>query len=107
MTTNEIYEAAANLFDGGWRSTDVEEIKDDYELTNDEADDIIDALKEIEKDYITYNGHEYKLDDIDNLMDAEILEELHAEYSPCDAQFFFEKYLEAHYEKYNEEFIIG
>jgi hypothetical protein len=104
-TMNNQY-SAAELFDGGWRSADIEEIKEDYELTDDETEEILEGLKEIEAEYITYNGSEYKLDDITNLMDDEIREDLHSEYAPCEAQFFFEKYVEAHEAKFNEEFTI-
>jgi hypothetical protein len=105
-TMNNQY-SAAELFDSGWRSADIEEIKEDYELTDDEAEEILEGLKEIEKDYVHYDGYEFKLDDIADELDDEIRENLNHLYAPCEAQFFFEKYVEAHEEKFGEEFIIA
>lgn len=39
-----------------------------------------------------------------NMMDDEIREDLHAEIAPCSDVEFMEAYLDAHYEKYGEEF---
>lgn len=40
----------ANMYDGGWRSTDREDLFLEYEdMTEEEADIIIDQLKKIEK----------------------------------------------------------
>lgn len=38
------------------------------------------------------------------LMDDEIREQLHSELAPCTDLEFLEAYMEAHYEKYGEEF---
>ena len=38
--------SAAALYDGGWRSTDAEELKTEYDLTDDEVRGIVDQLKE-------------------------------------------------------------
>jgi hypothetical protein len=106
MTTNEIYETASNLFDGGWKSCDLEEIKEEYELTDDEAVAICEELADIEAKYVEFNGNTVEYEIIENLMDDEIREELHAEYAPCTNQFFLDKYLEAHEAKFHEEFTI-
>lgn len=41
-----------------------------------------------------------------NLMDDEIREELHRELAPCTDEEFLTAYMEAHEEKYGEEFQI-
>ena len=41
-----------------------------------------------------------------NLMDDEICEELHEKMAPCTDLEFLEAYMEAHEEKYGEEFQI-
>ena len=40
---------AASLYDGGWRSTDKEELMTEYELTEEEAEKICEFLKEYEE----------------------------------------------------------
>lgn len=42
--------AAASLFNGGWRSTDRDELIREYDLTETEADELCEALKEIEEE---------------------------------------------------------
>lgn len=42
-----------------------------------------------------------------SMMDDEIREELHVKLAPCDEQTFFDAYLKAHKEKFNEDFIIN
>jgi hypothetical protein len=39
---------AASLYDGGWRAADREQMIEYYTLTEDEADDICELLKEYE-----------------------------------------------------------
>lgn len=39
---------ASFLYDGGWKSTDKEELKKEYQLSDEEADDICRGLKEYE-----------------------------------------------------------
>ena len=46
-TTSSQYSAAA-LYDGGWRATDKEELAAEYGLTEEEADDIAEDLKDME-----------------------------------------------------------
>lgn len=48
LTDAQIQEVAANLFDGGWRSSDRDEIMDEYDLSDGEADRMVEALKGIE-----------------------------------------------------------
>lgn len=40
---------AASLYDGGWRSTDKGELMSEYGLTDEEADEICELLKEYEE----------------------------------------------------------
>jgi hypothetical protein len=41
-----------------------------------------------------------------NLMDDDIREELHAKLAPCTKQVFFDEYVKAHREKFNEDFVV-
>ena len=41
--------AAASLFDGGWRAEDREELISEYDLTDEEADEICNLLDEFSK----------------------------------------------------------
>ena len=49
MTTINQYTVAA-LYDGGWRSADFDELKIAYEMTEEEASSICEALSIIEAD---------------------------------------------------------
>ena len=44
----DVQASAAALYDGGWRSTDREELKAEYQLTDEEATQITEQLKEYE-----------------------------------------------------------
>lgn len=39
-------------------------------------------------------------------MDDDIREELHAKLAPCTEQVFFDEYVKAHREKFNEDFVV-
>jgi hypothetical protein len=41
--------SAAALYDGGWRSTDKEELIEEYDLTEEEATKLCELLEEYEK----------------------------------------------------------
>lgn len=41
----DVNTSAAALYDGGWRSTDAEQLMDEYDLTQDEADAICEELR--------------------------------------------------------------
>ena len=43
-------DAAASLFDGGWRAEDKKELVEQYELTDEEAEKIIQYLIEYEEE---------------------------------------------------------
>lgn len=44
-----ITDRAANLYDGGWRSTDRDELMRVYDMTEEEATEICEELAEVEK----------------------------------------------------------
>ena len=47
-TISTQYSAAA-LYDGGWRSTDADQLQAEYGLTDEETAELVEALKEIEE----------------------------------------------------------
>ncbi len=49
MNISELQQAASNLYDGGWRSTVREELIKEYQLTEDEADAIVELLEQYEE----------------------------------------------------------
>ena len=60
MAKMEMMEAAANLYDGGWRSEDRDEMKNLYWLTDDEADGLAKELKRIrDSKVVDSDGNEY------------------------------------------------
>lgn len=50
------------------------------------------------------NGNEVDYEDVLNKMDDELRGQLHEQLVPCAAQTFLDAYLEAHREKFGEEF---
>jgi hypothetical protein len=56
---------------------------------------------------ITYNAQHHDIATVANLMDDEIRELLHAARDWTSEQAFFNAYVEAHLEKYGEDFIIN
>lgn len=46
---NDIQRAASNLYDGGWRAEDRDQLIKEYELTEEEADAICEELAKIEE----------------------------------------------------------
>ena len=46
----DYHSSAASLYDGGWRSTDAEELKAEYDLTDEEVEKICSLLEEMEND---------------------------------------------------------
>ena len=49
MTNYNNQYSGASLYDGGWKSTDREELKREYGLTDEEADELVAELKKIEE----------------------------------------------------------
>tara|TARA_Y100001960_G_C14092884_1_gene549177 strand:- start:9 stop:254 length:246 start_codon:yes stop_codon:yes gene_type:complete len=65
------------------------------------------AQNKIEK-INTIDGHQIDADAIINLMDDEIRERLHSTFAgKVTEQEFYDRYCEAHKEKFNEEFIVN
>ena len=54
---------------------------------------------------INQYGEEFFFEATIDSMDDDLREELHAEFAPCTDQTFFDKYAEAHLEKFGEEWI--
>lgn len=48
MNKYRIQDSAIALYDGGWRSSDAEEVQSEYDFTDVELDEIIACLKELE-----------------------------------------------------------
>lgn len=55
---------------------------------------------------IDWDGREVDYDSAVALMDDDIRRGLHAVFSPCSEQDFFDAYLIAHYVKYGEVFTV-
>jgi hypothetical protein len=47
----DIRSSASAMYDGGWRSTDRDDIMSSYDLTEEEADQICEVLKEYEEEW--------------------------------------------------------
>lgn len=45
----EISSSAAALYDGGWRSTDADQLRTEYDLTEEEVQELCTALADLEK----------------------------------------------------------
>lgn len=48
MNKYKIQDSAIALYDGGWRSSDAEELQSEYDFTDEELDEIIACIKELE-----------------------------------------------------------
>ena len=55
-----ISDIVRSLYDGGWRSEDLEDIMDEYEMTYEDARNICEDLKELEDSEVNewYNNNE-------------------------------------------------
>ena len=56
---------------------------------------------------INKNGYALDYDAAVNMMDDDLLEELHAQLAPCTEQEFFTAYEAAHAEKFGEEWELS
>lgn len=100
----DAHQAAPALYDGGWRPADAEQLKAEYDLTDEETAALVAELEEIARQYvINAAGTEIRFDAAVELMDDEIREELHAsgDYDD-DPQAFFTAYEAAHAARYGE-----
>jgi hypothetical protein len=56
---------------------------------------------------VLISGKYYDFDTVVNLMDDDIREYLHMQLAPCSEQEFINTYLQWHFMKYNQEFVIN
>lgn len=56
---------------------------------------------------VKVNGRVYPEYVVAEMMDDDIREYLHFKMAPCNPQLFVEAYLEMHFEKYGEPFVIN
>ncbi len=104
MNLVEIESMAAAAFDGGWRSADRNELKKEYQLTDEEADAMVEKLAEYESQYVKdEDGNEILFEAAVNLMDDDLREALHRDMAPCTNQAFYDEYVKRHSAKFNGE----
>lgn len=100
----EIAYDAMDLYEEGWRASDREELKKEYDLTDWEADVMAEALEKLADKYVQdEDGRTVDYDAAVELMDDDLREQLHMEMAPCTNQEFYDAYVKAHAEKYNGE----
>lgn len=44
----DIEMSAASLYNGGWRSEDADQLKEEYQLIEEETEELVEALRKIE-----------------------------------------------------------
>lgn len=98
MTYNSFY-TVQSLHAGGWRVTDREQLRTEYDLTPDELDDICEGLAALEEE----RQHAAK-NLACELMDDDLRESIHAALAPCTDSEFLAAYRAAHLAKYGTEF---
>ena len=104
MTREQIAYDAKDLFAGGWRAAAREEFKKEYDLTDNEADMMVEALEQVAQDWVEdEDGHLVYYDAAVKLMDDDLREQLHREMAPCTNQEFYDAYVKAHAAKFNGE----
>ena len=104
MTREQIAYLAMNLYEEGWRASDREELKKEYDLTDWEADVMAEELEKRASQYVQdEDGRTVNYAAAVELMDDELREQLHREMAPCTNQEFYDAYVKAHAEKYNGE----
>lgn len=107
MKEIEIQDDAISLYDGGWRAEDRDQMVEEYGLTPERADKIVEWLEEIAASKVVLNGEEVDFDACVELMDDGIREELHAKYAgKVTNQEFLDFYCKAHHEKYRKKLEI-
>ena len=104
MEEIEIQDDAISLYDGGWRAEDRDQMIEEYGMTPERADKIVEWLEEIAASKVVLNGEEVDWDDCVELMDDDIREAIHAE--GITNQEFLDLYCKAHREKYGKKFEI-
>ena len=104
MTREQIAYDAKDLFAGGWRAADREDFKKEYDLTDNEADMMAEALEQEAQDWVEdEDGHLVNYEVAVAMMDDDLREQLHREMAPCTNQEFYAAYVKAHAAKYNGE----
>ena len=104
MTREQIAYDAKDLFAGGWRASDRDEFKKEYDLTDWEADVMAEELEKLANQYVEdEDGHMIDYDAAVEMMDDDLREELHRKMAPCSNQAFYDAYVKAHAEKFNGE----
>jgi hypothetical protein len=104
MTREQIAYDAKDLFAGGWRASDRDEFKKEYDLTDWEADVMAEELEKLADQYVQdENGRYIDFEAAVEMMDDDLREELHREMAPCTNQDFYDAYVKAHAEKFNGE----
>jgi hypothetical protein len=108
ITRENVYQYTGSLYDGGWRSIDREQLISEYDLTEDEADVLTEALDEFEHKHPHHisidNGNDFvdpveavesmDWDVIVNAMDDDTREAVNAELAPCTNEAFLTRYLQ-------------
>lgn len=90
-----LYDAAASLYDGGWRPWDRDEMKIEYDLEAEEADAIARQLA-----IYTLDTDKRMRDYIASYMQDDIREDLHEDLAPCSFSDFLRAYVDADPEFY-------
>lgn len=104
LTREQIAYDAKDLFAGGWRAADRDEMKKEYGFTDWEADTMAEELEKLASQYVEdEDGHLIGYDAAVEMMDDDLREELHREMAPCSNQEFYDAYVKAHAAKYNGE----
>lgn len=49
MTRSTLEYVVSNLYDGGWTSQDADEIRSEYNLTEEELEEVLEGLRELEE----------------------------------------------------------
>lgn len=99
MTTYNNFSTVQALHAGGWRVTDREQLRTEYDLTPDELDDICEGLAAFEEE-----RQHVKFLAACELMDDDLRESTHAALAPCSDHVFLAAYCAAHLAKYGAEF---
>lgn len=95
---------AMDLYEEGWRASDREELKKEYDLTDWEADVMVEELERQANQYVEdEDGHLVYYAAAVELMDDDLREQLHMELAPCTNQGFYDAYVKAHAERFNGE----
>jgi hypothetical protein len=83
MTREQIAYDSKDLFAGGWRASDRDEFKKEYDLTDWEADVMAEELEKLADQYVEdEDGHMIDYDAAVEMMDDDLREELHREMAP-------------------------